>query len=107
MAAKENRVWLKVEDQDEWVPCICGESRNGTVKLKRLYAPTGTSRDVQLPDAEAKLREAQGDLEAASSDLVWLPDIHESSMLHNLRLRCTPPSRSPAPSARPWAEGAS
>ena len=82
------RVWLKVKDTDEWVPCVCSSSGNGKTKLTRAYAPVGESRDLMMPDDEvAKLRPAHGDLEAASSDLVWLSDVHECTMLHNLRLR--------------------
>ena len=82
------RVWLKVKDTDEWVPCVCSPSGNGKTKLTRAYAPVGESRELMLPDDEvAKLRPAHGDLEAASSDLVWLSDVHECTMLHNLRLR--------------------
>ena len=43
---------------------------------------------VTLDDAAvAKLRPAVGDLSVPGPDLVWLEDVHESTMLHNLRLR--------------------
>ena len=53
-----------------------------------MYTPANEPKVVTLDDAAvAKLRPAVGDLSVPGPDLVWLEDVHESTMLHNLRLR--------------------
>ena len=81
-------VWLQVKDDDEWVPCTVAYGGGGKSQLTRMYTPANEPKVVTLDDAAvAKLRPAVGDLSVPGPDLVWLEDVHESTMLHNLRLR--------------------
>ena len=81
-------MWLQVKDQDEWVPCSCSHGGVGKTKLTRMYAPHGVRKEVEMADEEVlKMRPVVGDVHVPGSDLVWLEDVHDSTMLHNLRLR--------------------
>jgi len=85
------RVWLPVKDDDSWVLCTCTfAAASGKTTLTRLHGkfPDTNSSQITMSNEEvAKLRPAHGDLETPASDLVWLEDVHECTMLHNLRLR--------------------
>ena len=85
------RVWLPVKDDDSWVLCTCTfAAASGKTTLTRLHGkfPDTNSSQITMSNEEvAKLRPAHGDLDTPASDLVWLEDVHECTMLHNLRLR--------------------
>ena len=83
-------VWLKVDDEDEWVLATVVSSDNSEVKLERLHAPEGVERSLTVSSKEYDvLKKVTGDFsrDAVNDDLVQLPDVNDASMLHTLRAR--------------------
>ena len=83
-------VWLKVDDEDEWVLATVVSSDKSEVKLERLHAPEGVERSLTVSSKEYDvLKKVTGDFsrDAVNDDLVQLPDVNDASMLHTLRAR--------------------
>ena len=65
------RVWLHVEDEDEWALAKVVGRSDGQVELEREHAPNGVSRQCIMSDMEfASCAEAIGDFVTPVDDLV-------------------------------------